>query len=65
MLYLVDLEKEGFRTVAAYDGEEALLIAAEQVPDLLVLDWTLPHRSGLDVCQHLRRDSKTSRAHRH
>lgn len=54
-----NLEKEGFRTVAAYDGDEALLIANEQRPDLLLLDWMLPHRSGLDVCRQLRRGSKT------
>ena len=54
-----NLEKEGFRTVAAYDGDEALLIANEQSPDLLLLDWNLPHRSGLDVCRQLRRDPKT------
>lgn len=54
-----NLEKEGFRTAAAYDGDEALLIANEQRPDLLLLDWMLPHRSGLDVCRQLRRASKT------
>ena len=54
-----NLEKEGFRTAAAYDGDEALLIANEQRPDLLLLDWMLPHRSGLDVCRQLRRGSKT------
>jgi two-component system phosphate regulon response regulator PhoB len=54
-----NLEKEGFRTVAARDGEEAVLLAAEQRPDLVLLDWMLPHRSGLEVCRQLRRNPKT------
>lgn len=54
-----NLEKEGFRTATAGDGEEALLMVAERQPDLMVLDWMLPHKSGLEVCRHLRRGSKT------
>jgi two-component system phosphate regulon response regulator PhoB len=54
-----NLEKEGFRTAAARDGEEAVLMAAEQQPDLVLLDWMLPHRSGLEVCRQLRRHPKT------
>ena len=54
-----NLEKEGFRAQASYDGEEALLIASEQRPDLILLDWMLPHRSGLEVCRQLRRNPKT------
>jgi len=58
-LLAYNLEKEGFRTAAAYDGEEALLVASEQRPDLILLDWMLPHRSGLEVCRQLRRAAKT------
>ena len=58
-LLTYNLEKEGFRTVASYDGEEALLVAAEQKPDLILLDWMLPHRSGLEVCRQLRRSART------
>jgi two-component system phosphate regulon response regulator PhoB len=54
-----NLEKEGFRVSATYDGEEAILVAGEQRPDLILLDWMLPHRSGLDVCRQLRRGTKT------
>lgn len=54
-----NLEKEGFRTRIAGDGEEALLQVAEHRPDLVVLDWMLPHRSGLEVCRQLRRGPKT------
>ena len=50
-----NLEREGFRVVAAKDGEEALLLAREQKPDLVLLDWMLPLLSGIEVCRQLRR----------
>lgn len=49
-----NFEKEGWDVVLAFDGEEALLAAEEQQPDLVVLDWMLPGASGLRVCQALR-----------
>src|SRR3546814_11564382 len=58
-LLTYNLEKEGFRVAAAYDGDEGLLVAAEQRPDLILLDWMLPHKSGLEVCRQLRRGAKT------
>ncbi|WP_119679442.1 phosphate regulon transcriptional regulator PhoB [Indioceanicola profundi] len=54
-----NLEKEGFRVAAANDGEEALLLANEQTPHLVLLDWMLPLMSGLEVCRQLRRNPKT------
>ncbi|WP_225769571.1 phosphate regulon transcriptional regulator PhoB [Inquilinus sp. Marseille-Q2685] len=57
-LLTYNLEREGYRVLAAYDGEEALLLASEQRPDLVLLDWMLPHVSGLDVCRQLRRGSR-------
>lgn len=54
-----NLEKEGFRAIAASDGEEALLLANEQTPHLVLLDWMLPLMSGLEVCRQLRRNPKT------
>jgi two-component system phosphate regulon response regulator PhoB len=54
-----NLEKEGFRTIAATDGEEALLLADEQQPNLVLLDWMLPLMSGIEVCRQLRRGAKT------
>ncbi|GFZ93936.1 phosphate regulon transcriptional regulator PhoB [Elstera cyanobacteriorum] len=50
-----NLEREGFRVCTAADGEEALIIAAEQNPDLVLLDWMLPMLSGIEVCRRLRR----------
>lgn len=54
-----NLEKEGFRVMSASDGEEALLLANEQTPHLVLLDWMLPLMSGLEVCRQLRRNTKT------
>jgi two-component system phosphate regulon response regulator PhoB len=50
-----NLEKQGFRVDEAGDGEEALLRVAEGRPDLVLLDWMLPARSGIEVCRQLRR----------
>ena len=41
-----NLEKEGFRTVVAVTGEEALQRVDLELPDLAVVDWMLPERSG-------------------
>ncbi len=53
-----NLDKEGFRTTVSANGEDALLIAEEQTPHLILLDWMLPHISGLEVCRQLRRSTK-------
>lgn len=54
-----NLEREGFQVLEARDGEEGLLIAEEQKPDLILLDWMLPRLSGIEVCRRLRRQSET------
>lgn len=54
-----NLEKEGYRLVEAHDGEEALVVAKEEQPDLILLDWMLPLLSGLQVCRQLRRNPET------
>jgi two-component system phosphate regulon response regulator PhoB len=54
-----NLEREGFRVAEASDGEEALLSVAENKPDLILLDWMLPHLSGIDFCRQLRRGAGT------
>ncbi|NWG46532.1 MAG: phosphate regulon transcriptional regulator PhoB [Alphaproteobacteria bacterium] len=49
-----NLEREGYRVTAVRDGEEALLVADEERPDLVLLDWMLPQVSGIEVCRRLR-----------
>lgn len=56
-----NLEKDGFRTALAGDGEEALLLAEEESPDLVILDWMLPLLSGIEVCRRLRRKNSSAR----
>jgi two-component system phosphate regulon response regulator PhoB len=49
-----NLEKEGYRVSLAMDGEEALIMADETPPDLVLLDWMLPKAPGIEVCRRLR-----------
>lgn len=53
----IALEKEGFETVVARDGIEALDAFDERRPDIVLLDIMLPRLSGIDVCRRLRQDS--------
>ena len=52
------LEREGFRVLQAWDGEEALARFAEEQVDLVVLDLMLPKLDGLEVCKRLRAESE-------
>ena len=54
-----NLEREGYRVLEAQDGEEALLVASEEKPDLVLLDWMLPQLSGIEVCRRLRGRQET------
>ena len=54
-----NLEKEGYDVVVAGDGEEALILVDERLPDLVVLDWMLPKVSGIEVCRRLRSRPET------
>lgn len=54
-----NLKREGFDTALAQDGDMALLLAEERVPDLILLDWMLPKLSGVEVCRRLRRKDAT------
>lgn len=48
------LDRAGFAVVTAADGQAALMQAAREVPDLIVLDQGLPELDGLEVCRRLR-----------
>ena len=50
-----NLEREDFRVNAASDGEEALMLAKEETPDIILLDWMLPLMSGIELCRRVRR----------
>jgi two-component system alkaline phosphatase synthesis response regulator PhoP len=55
-----NLEKEGFKTFKAYDGETALGMVRSEKPDLMILDLLLPKMNGLDVCKAIRRNPEMS-----
>ena len=48
-------EREDFEVAHTPDGEEALLLARERTPDIVLLDWMVEGLSGLEVCRRLRR----------
>ena len=56
-----NLTNAGFRTNVAVNGDEGLLQAQENNPDLIILDWMLPEMPGIEVCRKLRKieDTKT------
>jgi class 3 adenylate cyclase len=50
------LATQGYRTVLAADGEEALGVARAELPDLIMLDATMPRLGGFEVCRRLKAD---------
>ena len=56
-----NFEQEGFRVSSAADGEEALVMVSEDLPDLIVLDWMLPGLSGIELTRRLRTRPETAR----
>jgi two-component system phosphate regulon response regulator PhoB len=52
-------EREEFDVRSTPDGEEALIMAREETPDLVILDWMLESLSGIEVCRRLRRAPET------
>lgn len=55
-----NLKKDGFRTISAHDGEDALEYAIREHPDLIILDLMLPGMDGLEVCKELKKETKTA-----
>jgi two-component system phosphate regulon response regulator PhoB len=56
-----NLEKDGYDTIAATDGQTALDIAQRHKLDLIILDVMMPGIDGLEVCRRLRADGRTAR----
>lgn len=59
-LLVYHFEREEFYVVQTADGEEALLLASETPPDLVLLDWMIEGVSGIEVCRRLRRRPETA-----
>jgi len=56
-----NIAAEGFDVLTADSGDEALLIARETPPDLIILDWMLPNVSGIELCRQLKSGTQTAR----
>lgn len=56
-----NLNAEGYTVRSTGDGEEALLLAREQTPDAVILDWMIEQVPGIEVCRRLRKDKDTAR----
>jgi CheY-like chemotaxis protein len=54
------LRNAGFTVVTACDGQEALEIAQQEHPDLLITDYHMPQLSGIELCHKLKQDPATS-----
>ena len=54
-----NLDAEGYDVVQAANGEEALIMVDEVMPDIIVLDWMMPNHSGIEVCRRLKMRPET------
>lgn len=53
------LQRKGYSVVTAHDGEQGLLLARSETPDLILMDISLPMMSGLEVTRLLKSDEAT------
>jgi two-component system, OmpR family, alkaline phosphatase synthesis response regulator PhoP len=63
ILHVVSLKlrNAGFQVITACDGQEALELARQESPDLMIIDYQMPQLSGLELCSRLKQDAATSR----
>ncbi len=54
------LKNAGYRVLTARDGQEALEMAQQEKPDLLITDYHMPQLSGIELCRRLKLDPATS-----
>ena len=62
ILHVVSLKlrNAGYRVLTARDGQEALEMAQQERPDLLITDYHMPQLNGLELCRRLKQDAKTT-----
>ena len=58
-LIQVNLERQGYQVITAFDGKEGLEKVRSEKPDLLVLDVMMPYMDGFEVLKSLRREAET------
>jgi len=59
LLVNATLRSDAYELIEASDGEEALTLARQELPDLILLDVTMPKVDGFEVCRRLKADPKT------
>ena len=61
ILHVVSLKlrNAGFRVLTARDGQEALDLALQELPDLIITDYHMPQLSGIELCQRLKQHPST------
>ncbi|MEZ5934490.1 MAG: phosphate regulon transcriptional regulator PhoB [Alphaproteobacteria bacterium] len=59
-LLAYNFQRANFDVEQAFDGDQALDLVAERVPDLILLDWMLPRISGIELCRQFRRKPETA-----
>jgi len=52
------LTASGHRVAVAHDGEAGVAAARAVLPDLVILDWMMPRKTGIEVCTELRADDR-------
>ncbi|MCA9400438.1 MAG: response regulator [Candidatus Omnitrophica bacterium] len=53
------LEKQGYQILTANDGKEAVRVAMQEKPDVIVMDCEMPELSGVKACQRLKEENET------
>lgn len=57
-----NLEKEGFRVLTASNGKEAVEVAREHLPQVIILDVMMPEMDGIETCEEIRKIPSLSRS---
>ncbi len=57
-LLLLNLESAGYKVLVSDNGYDGLIIAREELPEVILLDLMLPHMDGLEVCRRLKSDAR-------
>ena len=55
------LKREGYQTIHALDGNQAVEMAEHSMPDLILMDMNLPHMDGWEATRHIKDNVKTAR----
>jgi signal transduction histidine kinase/ligand-binding sensor domain-containing protein/DNA-binding response OmpR family regulator len=59
-LYIKEIFIQNFQIIEAENGKAALKIAQESLPDLIISDWMMPQMTGVELCESVKSDAKTS-----